>query len=304
MRARLDVAAIRARHPIPAIIGGTVKLSRVGREWKACCPFHADRSPSFTVFDEGRRFQCFGCGAAGDVLDYVQRAHGLGFREAVAMLEGDNAPAMPATPPRAAPERAERTDEAIALWRAAKAPQGTLAQSYLASRGVVCRLPDTLRFARLPYGVRGPCHPVLLALVTDARDRPIGIQRTYLNAAGTGKAAVPKPKLSLGRIAGGATRLAPPSATLVIAEGLEDALSVQQSLGMATWATAGTGGMIALQLPPGVRSVIIAADNDEAGERAARVAADRFTSEGRKCRVIRPLDGFKDFNAEVMGSRA
>ena len=304
VNARLDLQSVRARHPIPGIAGSIVKLQRAGNEWKACCPFHPDRSPSFTIYDGGQRFCCFGCGAAGDVLDFVQRTHRVGLREAVALLEGGNLPATTFTPPAKPAERVARDDEALALWRAAQAPEGTLAQSYLASRGIMCRLPQSVRFARLPYGVRGACHPVLLALVTDAHDRPIGIQRTFLNAAGTGKAAVPKPKLSLGRIAGGAIRLAPPSATLVIAEGLEDALSVQQSLGMATWATAGTGGMVALQLPPGVRNVVIAADNDDAGERAARTAADRFAGEGRKCRIIRPMEGFKDFNAELMGAEA
>jgi DNA primase len=83
---RLDLEAVRARNPIPTIAGAIMKLRPAGREWTGCCPFHSDRSPSFTVFNGGRRFHCFGCGAAGDVIDFVARAHGVGFREAVAML--------------------------------------------------------------------------------------------------------------------------------------------------------------------------------------------------------------------------
>ncbi len=71
MTGALDIAAIVAGHPLPSIVGASLKLQRAGKEWKACCPFHADRSPSFTIFDGGVRFHCFGCGASGDVLDYL-----------------------------------------------------------------------------------------------------------------------------------------------------------------------------------------------------------------------------------------
>lgn len=70
---RLDLDAIRREYPLPAIAGKLVALRQAGAEFKACCPFHADRSPSFTIFSGGQRFHCFGCGAAGDVLDFVQR---------------------------------------------------------------------------------------------------------------------------------------------------------------------------------------------------------------------------------------
>ena len=303
MNARLDLGSVRSRHPIPGIAAGIVKLRRAGNEWKACCPFHADRSPSFTVYDGGRRFRCFGCGAAGDVLDFVQRVHRVGLREAVAMLDGGALPIATIAAGGAAEPNDDRTGEALAIWDSAENAAGTLAEGYLRSRRLELPLPPTIRFTRLPYGKSGPLHPALVALVTDEGDRPIGIQRTYLNAAGTGKAAVAKPKLSLGRMSGGSIRLAPASATVVICEGLEDGLSVQQALGIPTWATAGTGGLTALELPPRVRHVVIAADNDDAGDNAAHAAAARFASEQRSSRIIRPLEPFKDFNAELCGTR-
>ena len=82
MNGRLDLDAIRAAHPLPGVVGAVVKLHRAGNEWKACCPFHADRSPSFTIYSGGTRYQCFGCGASGDVFDFLQRLHGVGLREA------------------------------------------------------------------------------------------------------------------------------------------------------------------------------------------------------------------------------
>jgi len=164
-------------------------------------------------------------------------------------------------------------------------------------------LPPSIRFTRLPYGKSGSSHPVLVALVTDTNDNPTGIQRTYLNAAGTGKAAVAKPKLSLGKVSGGAIRLGAVAATVVVCEGLEDGLSVQQALGVSTWATAGTGGLTALRLPPSVRRVVVAADNDDAGNTAAQAAVERFARDGVASRIIRPLEPFKDFNAELCGVR-
>lgn len=63
-----------------------LKLHRAGDEWKACCPFHKERTPSFTIYASDRRFMCFGCGVQGDVLDYMKHAYGVGLIEAARTL--------------------------------------------------------------------------------------------------------------------------------------------------------------------------------------------------------------------------
>lgn len=71
-----------------------VKLERDGNEWVACCPFHSEDTPSFTVFigaDHVQRYHCFGCGERGDVLDFVQKIKGVGLREAISILGGGTA---------------------------------------------------------------------------------------------------------------------------------------------------------------------------------------------------------------------
>lgn len=74
----IDLDAIKREHPLSSVAQREgVKLKRVGKEWKGCCPFHEDRTPSFTIFDSDKRFHCFGCGKSGDVLDFVQDARGL-----------------------------------------------------------------------------------------------------------------------------------------------------------------------------------------------------------------------------------
>ena len=98
MSRRIDSAAfsaitqqIRDRFPVSGVASKAgVKLARAGREWKGCCPFHPDKSPSFTIYADDRRYQCFGggCDAQGDVIDFVMRLYGVKMREAIDMLDG------------------------------------------------------------------------------------------------------------------------------------------------------------------------------------------------------------------------
>jgi DNA primase len=299
----IDLKAIRSSHPLPAIVGASLKLQRAGREFKACCPFHEDRSPSFTIFDGGARWHCFGCNLGGDVLDYLQRLHGVNLPEAAAMLDGGRVPvvAVRSLPPE--PER-DTTADALAIWRNASPAQGTPVETYLRGRGLNLPIPASIRFTRIPLGLRDPM-PCLVALATSVENRAVGIQRTYLKDDGC-KADLPngRVKFSLGRLRGAAIRLAPAAAELVVTGGVEDALTLQQELGRPVWAAAGEGNMASLMLPPVVTSVVVGADGDESGERFAQAAAEAFSLEGRTARIIRPAPPHKDFNAQLMGGRA
>ena len=77
---------LRARTPLSGLIGKSVKLQRAGREWKACCPFHEETTPSFTVNDDKGFYHCFGCAAHGDAIDFVTETRGLSFVDAVKEL--------------------------------------------------------------------------------------------------------------------------------------------------------------------------------------------------------------------------
>lgn len=94
----IDVADVRRRHPIEDVIASAgIELRRSGRGYLACCPFHDDSTASLSVAGVPDQYHCFGCGATGDVIDFIERLHGLGFRDAVAFL--DQSPArMPLTP--------------------------------------------------------------------------------------------------------------------------------------------------------------------------------------------------------------
>src|SRR6202451_961804 len=77
---------IVARSDIVDIIGSRVALKKSGREFKACCPFHSEKSPSFWVSPEKQFYHCFGCGARGTVVGFLMQYEKLGFVHAVADL--------------------------------------------------------------------------------------------------------------------------------------------------------------------------------------------------------------------------
>ncbi|MHB8420333.1 MAG: DNA primase [Myxococcales bacterium] len=80
------VREILERTDIVALVARSVELKRAGRSLKGLCPFHGERTPSFMVSPDRRRFKCFGCGAGGDAISFVMRQGGVGFVEAARSL--------------------------------------------------------------------------------------------------------------------------------------------------------------------------------------------------------------------------
>ena len=95
---------LRARTSLSALIGKSVKLQKAGREWKACCPFHNEKSPSFYVNDDKGFYHCFGCSAHGDAIRWMTDQRGLPFIDAVKELALAAGMEMPAMDPRGAGE--------------------------------------------------------------------------------------------------------------------------------------------------------------------------------------------------------
>ena len=94
--ALIDIPALKARHPLGDVVEESgVRLRGRGRVRQGVCPFHDEGEGSFTVYGDSERFYCFGCGAAGDVLDFVQKLEGVGLPEAIRRLGGDLHPTTP-----------------------------------------------------------------------------------------------------------------------------------------------------------------------------------------------------------------
>ncbi|HTH15435.1 MAG TPA: CHC2 zinc finger domain-containing protein, partial [Magnetospirillum sp.] len=80
---------LRNRVSLPGIVGRRVKLTKKGREYSGLCPFHNEKSPSFTVNEDKGFFHCFGCGAHGDAIGFEMRANHTAFTEAVEKLAAE-----------------------------------------------------------------------------------------------------------------------------------------------------------------------------------------------------------------------
>ena len=140
---------LRARITLSTVINRTTKLTRAGREWKACCPFHDENTPSFYVNDQKQFYHCFGCGAHGDVISWMTEQRGLSFIDAIKELAAEAGMEVPAPDPVAA-KKAQQRASLVDVTSAAQdwfvqnlqSPDGHEALTYLKQRGLT---PATLR---------------------------------------------------------------------------------------------------------------------------------------------------------------
>lgn len=182
------IEQVRERADIVEIIGSHVRLRRSGRNFMGLCPFHNEKTPSFSVNPERGFFHCFGCGAGGTVFNFVMKVEGLSFPEAVRSLARRYGIRLPEQDESGAvsTERNElfRANQVAAefffhvLWNT---PDGATAREYLKSRGVS---PDTARAFMLGYA---PARPASLARALEKRGlAERGLKLGLLKRDGTG----------------------------------------------------------------------------------------------------------------------
>jgi hypothetical protein len=329
------IEEIRRALPIESVVARSVPLKRRGAWHTGLCPFHQEKSPSFSVHPARRTFHCFGCGAHGDVVAFVMRHDGCTFPEAVARcaaecgLSADLDTARAAAPwarkPRTAAspdlerqrDAEQRSRAAWGMWDRAQ-PPGDAVRAYLAGRHLA--LPESalvvLREARLKHPDTGDAlHPVMLARVDGPDGTFRAVHRTFLQRrddGGVGKlAGVENAKLTLGPLPGGAVRLFPAAPHLALAEGLETALAVHALTGLPVWACISAEILASVQLPFDVGRVTIFADRDKPrpprhpeghGVAAARVLAERLRAMAVQVDLRVPNAPLKDY-ADVLVAR-
>jgi len=314
----------KASHNLSDIVGRHTILKRRGaREMVGLCPFHAERSPSFEVNDGKGTWHCWGGCGGGDAMSFLMRADQLSFMEAYRALTGDTFPVISES------ERAKRkADDAAILaqriaigrdvWARSVDPIGTPAEVYARTRGIVARLPDTVRFVMIPRwrdaetGEVGRDYPAMACALHDASGEVVGVQCVFLSDGGRRKYDRPrqdgtkaKAKLSYGAIVGSAflaSGTARFGGVVVVCEGPENGLTLAQGLpGARVYVACGADLMPRLSLPVGVKSVVLAGDADEPGRLAVAAATQAFESQGLTVRAMYPAAQYADWNDELRG---
>ncbi len=149
------LAELRSAADIVEVIGDHTRLKKAGRSWKGLCPFHNERTPSFTVDRDKGLYHCFGCGAGGDVIHFVRQIDRLEFPEAVEALASRFGVTIPRRERRG--PREERRDRLFAAMAAAQrfyserlGRAGNAAAKYLESRGVPPEMWTALSLGHAP----------------------------------------------------------------------------------------------------------------------------------------------------------
>jgi DNA primase len=139
-----DIERVRDTVSLVDVVQGYMPLRRVGRNWVGLCPFHAEKSGSFNVREETKRYRCFGCGAAGDVFKFVQEIEHLDFVGAVEQLAGKAGIQLTYTTGGQSKDRQHRKqlvevmDSAVNWYhdRLLQGPDAREARDYLRARGL------------------------------------------------------------------------------------------------------------------------------------------------------------------------
>ena len=294
------IRAMTAHDLADALVG-----RREGREWRCRCPLHGGRS-LFIREQEGRILFVCRAGCSQDEVIKALRELGLWGSS-----EDHTRGIQKAVIPEDSGKKEERAD---ALWNQSHyIEQGDPVHTYLKNRGIVLpEYPADLRcHAALSYWeqdnqgkpVMTGVFPAMLAVVRNATGRPVALHRTYLTTDGQ-KAPVSSPKkiIKVHDLTGAAVRLfAPKDGFIAVSEGIEDAISAWLLWGIPCWACLGTSGLRSFVPPGGNHEILILADSDDPGKKAAFELSDRLEEKKMAVRIWGPR-GLKDLN-EVLRER-
>lgn len=252
---------------------------------------------------EGRNALTLGEGDNGRLLLNCKKL-GCAYRDilvACGISTGDYTPPDAAAIAQREAERkshaAKRERQAETVWNEAQPVGGTIAETYLRGRGITCPLPDTLRFhPECWHGPTAKRHPAMIAVVQGVNGACV--HRTYLRTDGMAKVDVDPAKMMLGGAAGGAVKLTDTTGPLVVAEGIETALSLASGLlctPATIWAALSTSGIRSLRLPERLGRLTITPDGDTAGRDAANALAARAHALGWQVSLL-PAPNGRDWN--------
>lgn len=192
----------------------------------------------------------------------------------------------------------DRRARVLRLWEESGPIACTIGERYLRARAIEGELPgpDVLRFhPRMTSLEDRERRPALVADLVNNDGVLEGIQVTLLTAHGAAKAPLTTPRRTIGRLMGHYVRIDAPTDVLIVAEGLETALSARRALGAGAWAFLSAENLALFEPPPVIDKLIIAADHDEAGLAAAARLKERVEA-SMACEIALPPDNQPDWN--------
>ena len=275
-----------------------------GRRANIPAPGHsaADRSVSLVLLNGRVLVHTFNGVDWRDVLDDL-RACGL--------IDAANRPkSLSGAPvPRPAAQMSvDRRGKATELWDRAGRLERSLSAQYLRRRGIRGPLPasEVIRHHhRCPvsvYAPRSSTQPALIARIRDPVGAPAAVELTYLDSNGRRAVGLRLPRKTVGVLPpGSAVRLTAAAEEMLVAEGLVTTLSAMERFGLPGWALLSTTNLRSWMAPAGVRSILIAADRGEDGERSAHVLQDRLRAGGLWARIELPPKPWGDWNEAMLG---
>lgn len=250
------------------------------------------------------KWQDAATGEHGDLLDVIALSLNISAAEAreealrfLSLPSTARKPAQQPVPPNSRPA-------ARRLFAAAVPLLNTPAETYLRqTRAITCSLNEpALRFHPRCYHLSDAGrmeHPAIIAAITDNAGDITGVQRLYLAPGGLQKAAIDKPKRSLGDVLGNAIRIGRATDVLTVGEGVETTLSIRSLMPAMPVAACTSANHLALFTPPpGLKRLYIAHDRGHAGLRAAEQLRAVATAAGVAVRLLTP-PGNDDWNADL-----
>jgi hypothetical protein len=258
---------------------------------------HDDHNPSLSLSlsEDGKLLACCYTGCSFSDIIYALRKRGL--LDKIDLLQRRNI--LPKIPQLTK----EPNKMALRIRRESIRAEGTYVETYLRSRGIQGAIPLALRFHPRLFHSSKTYHPAMVGAITVWPSKTVaGVHRTYLTADGTDKAPLSPNKMMLGSTKGGAVRLSPIGTKLILAEGIETALSCFYATNIPTWSCLSTSGMMDIVVPPLeiTQEIIICADGDDTGEKAAHKLAERLHRTGYGVRMAPSPQG-QDFNDILRG---
>lgn len=268
-------------------IAHNFNLNRKGREYRGTCPICQANKMELAIWDDSGSLRCKCFYGACDSQKLFRLLVGI---DSVPLGRVRNQGRQAGIP----------TGRLMDLWVKSLPPQESPVSEYLRFRGYQGKIPESIRFLpRHKHTPSGQTFPVMLARVDSQNGGLQALHRTYLQPDGKGKAKAEPVKMTLGPVGGGAIPLAQAMAQVILCEGIETGLALLQVTGLPVWACVSAGGLKTVLLPDTIRSIIIAADHDTPGLKAAEDAARRLYYESRIVRVIRPKQPGNDFADQI-----